>query len=392
MKITRRLLQLAFLVLTVVAVFVVRGDAERWCPFGGVEALYSYVTQGSLTCSLGVSNFFILGAVLTMTLLLRRVFCSYACPIGTISEWLLVGAQKVGWRGWRVPYRWDRILSLLEYPVLAVILYITYKSGELLFRGFDPCYVLISRHGKDITFWSYVVAGGIVLGSLLVMLPFCRWLCPLAAVLNPFSRVGLTAVRRHADSCIDCGVCTRVCPMGIQVDKAHTVTAARCTACLDCVEACPKTTNGAMTWGPPKALGRHWPQAALIVIMLACIGGAVAATYAFPLPSFVAAEGDAPATTKALDLQVRGVTCRGSSTGLVQILGRDDGLGVEGYLKVETWPGADLARVRITYDPSVTTAATIKQAITEPFYDFADDAWTPSPYEIDGYDPLAAEE
>ena len=72
MKIVRRLTQLAFLVLVIVGVFIVNGHCERWCPLGGVEALYSYVTNGTMTCSLGVANFFILGAVLLMTLLLRR--------------------------------------------------------------------------------------------------------------------------------------------------------------------------------------------------------------------------------------------------------------------------------------------------------------------------------
>lgn len=86
MKKTRRLVQLGFVILTVGGVFVFGGNAERWCPFGGVEALYSYATEGNMLCSLGISNFYILGAVLVMTLLLRRAFCGYMCPIGSVSE------------------------------------------------------------------------------------------------------------------------------------------------------------------------------------------------------------------------------------------------------------------------------------------------------------------
>lgn len=387
MKTTRHLTQFAFVVFTIVAVFVVGGHTERWCPFGGVEALYSYVTVGDMTCSLGVSNFFILGAVLLMVLLLRRAFCGYVCPIGAISEWLRIGGRRVGIREVRVPGGVDRALSMLKYPFLVIILYFTWQTGELIFRGFDPCYALISRHGKDITFWAYVVSGAIVLASLLIMLPFCRWLCPLAAIFDPISRFGLTRVRRHADSCVDCGVCQRVCPMNIPVDRVREVTHGRCTSCLDCVAACPKGADGALTWGPPARLGRPWPQFALIGIVLACIGGAVAATYALPLPSFVATRGEAPAETATLSMRVKGIACRGTSQSFVNWLEGDEFVTIPGYVKVETWPDPGWARVRITYDPAQSSADEIRRLIISPRFDLDAGELLVSPYEIEGYTP-----
>ena len=80
------------------------------------------------------------------------------------------------------------MLALLKYAVLAIILYATWSTGELLFRGYDPCYALISRHGEDITFWAYAVAGAIVVASLVIVVPFCRWFCPLAAGAQSSSR------------------------------------------------------------------------------------------------------------------------------------------------------------------------------------------------------------
>ena len=88
MKTTRRTVQFTFLALTLSGVFLFGANCERWCPFGGVEALHAYLTEGTMVCSLGTSNFFILGGVLAMTVLLRRAFCGYVCPIGTLSEWL----------------------------------------------------------------------------------------------------------------------------------------------------------------------------------------------------------------------------------------------------------------------------------------------------------------
>ncbi len=388
MKIVRRLTQLAFLVLVIVGVFIVNGHCERWCPLGGVEALYSYVTNGTMTCSLGVANFFILGAVLLMTLLLRRAFCGYVCPIGAISEWVYDLGRALGMKRRQVPYVLDRSLALLKYAVLAFILYITWTSGELLFRAADPCYALISRHGKDITIWAYVVSGAVVLGSLFVMVPFCRWLCPLAAIFTPFSRIAPTRVHRDEATCVDCGICQRVCPMNIKVDQVRQVTASRCTACLDCVSACPKLADGALWWGLPKGWGGRLPQVAILVVILACIGAAVAATYAFPLPSFVQSRGDAPAETASVSLEVVGVTCRGSSSDLVdRWLGRDDDYALAGYVKVETWPNPTVARVRVTFDPSRTTAEKVRQAIVMPYYDFLGGSLEVSPFEIQGYRP-----
>ena len=395
MKTTRRIVQFGFVALTVVGVFVVRGNAERWCPFGGVEAIYTYATEGNLVCSLGVSNFYILGAVLLTLLLLRRAFCGYACPIGSISEWLQAGAKRLGVKPARVPYLVDRGLAKLKYAVLAIILYFTWSHGELEFRVADPCYALISRHGEDITFWAYVVSGAIVIGSLFVVVPFCRWLCPLAAVMHPFSRFGLTRIKRDEDTCTDCGLCSKVCPTAIPVDSVAEVTAARCLSCLSCVEVCPRDVEGALAWGPPKALGRSWPQAALLAILLLCLTGGVAAVYAFPLPSFIQAaegRGDAPAEMATVELKVRNLGCRGNASLFCYFLERDDECEVPGYLKTEAWPGPGIAPVRITYDPSQTDEAAIKEAITEPYYDTVAGVWRPSPFEIEGHDPLGLDD
>ena len=138
----------------------------------------------------------------------------------------------------------------LKYPLLAIILYFTYTEKELIFRAFDPCYALCSRHGEDITNWAYLVLAGVILGALLVKQPFCRYFCPLAAVLNFPSRIGLVRMVRNPEICIDCGRCDRVCDQGIPVSQVMDVNHARCTGCLACRCACPKP--GAPRVGPPR--------------------------------------------------------------------------------------------------------------------------------------------
>ncbi len=386
----RRLVQLAFLVLVFVGVFVYQANCELWCPFGGVEALYTYATEGNMLCSLGTSNFFILGGVLLSVLLLRRAFCGYMCPIGALSEWLGSLGQRLGLARRKVPARVDRVLGLLKYAVLAAVLTATWRAGELLFRGYDPCYALISRHGADITYWAYVVAGAVAAASLVFSVPFCRWFCPFAAVLSPFSRLGLARVRREESACTSCGRCERQCPMAIPVASLDQVTDARCTSCLTCVEACPKRAEGALSWGLPKPIRYGWSQAALIAILLFCTSAAVAASYAFPMPSFVKSRGTASPETAALELEIYDLTCRGRANLLVYYLERDDLFAVDGYWRLEAWPDPTLARVRITYDPARCSEESIRMAITEAYYDAVGNLWRPSPFVIDGYDPLDA--
>jgi ferredoxin len=396
---TRQAVQLAFLALTIGAVFLLGANAEAWCPFGGVEAIYTYATEGNLLCSLGVSNFYILAAILLSALLLRRAFCSYMCPLGALSEWLHRLALAAGLRPWKVSGRVDRALSLLKYVLLAAIVVVTWRAGELLFRGYDPCYALLSRHGADITGWAYVIAGTVAAASLWIRLPFCRWFCPLAAVLNPFSRFGLARVKRSEATCTGCGRCAAVCPTAIAVDQSSEVTAARCLSCLSCIEACPERFSDTLFWGPPDRLGRKWPPVVLIAILLLCTTIAVVANSAVPLPSFVKIRGTPPERLAVAHLRLRGLSCRGRANLLAGFLDRDDEKQIlgspskrSGYYKLEAWPGPGVAEVRISYDRDCADENLIRRAITEPYYDVAEDRWWMSPFIVDGYDPLDAVE
>jgi len=388
MKSPRFITQLLFLTITLVAVFIVKGNAECWCPFGGIEAIYTYYSEGNLPCSLGISNFYILGAILVCAILLKRAFCSFACPIGAISEWIQRASKMAGIKPLSIAPAADKLLSTLKYLLLALVLYITWTAGELLFRGFDPCYALISRHGEDITIWSYIILGALVLASIFIHLPFCRWFCPLAAVLNPFSFISPSKIKRNHDTCTSCRKCAKACPMAIPVDKVDIVNHARCTLCLECIETCPEKEKQALTFLP--GMFRISNRAAVAATVLLLIGTAAVAAGLFPLPSFTwNKEAAKPDNTAQIIMEVEGLECRGSANLFVYFLDRDDELEIPGYVRLEAWPSPGGGEVKIIYDPTQANEDLIKMAITETYYDALGNQWRASPFIIKGYDPFS---
>jgi len=115
----------------------------------------------------------------------------------------------------------------------------------------------------------------------------------------------------------------------------------------------------------------------------------VAAAWLLPLPAFRWSRGEVPAGGAVVELEVEGLTCRGSANLLVYFLTRDDDLEVPGPLALEAWPGPGAARARITYDPRETDADAVRAAISESYFEPDWQSWRPSPFRIAGHDPLA---
>ena len=226
----------------------VRGATiEKYCPFGGIETLIPWINKTGTLCSLSTMNISIMAGVLIITLLFKRVFCSHICPVGAISEWIAMLGRRVPFGHRVVARRVDRPLKWLKYPLLGVLLYFTVRVGELVFREVDPYYVLFSlgkAHGiadgpigvGAISLWITI---GLLLIGLIIPLLFCRYLCPLAACLTPFSRLGFVRIHRDEGQCTKCGECDKACDWGVSVSDVGVVSDGECSNCQECIRACP---------------------------------------------------------------------------------------------------------------------------------------------------------
>jgi polyferredoxin len=213
---------------------------EKYCPFGGLETAWSFVTHRSFSCAAGEVNLALFLALMGLTLVARKAFCSWVCPVGSVNEWIFRLVRRTGWRlPWEPPRRVDRALRWLRLPVLVVILFFTWRSGELVFRGYDPYYVLMSAHGHEVKLWSYALLAAVLALGAVIPMAWCRSLCPLGVTLWPFSALARLRLRRTKSHCTACAACSRACPHGIDVAGGTEVRSGECTLCLECAGACP---------------------------------------------------------------------------------------------------------------------------------------------------------
>ena len=214
---------------------------EAYCPFGGAESLWGLFTAGEFTCALGPLNLSLMLALLVLVLLSKKAFCGWACPIGFLSE---LGGRLGGllWKKRpRVPSKTNVWLKLLRYIVLVVALLFTYKTSELVLRGYDPFYLVFSGFGHGSAgIISIAVLVVLVVGALVVPMMFCRYLCPMGAVFDPLSRLGVIKISRNETTCTNCGNCGKACVQDIPVQQLRIVRHRDCTNCLECLDACPE--------------------------------------------------------------------------------------------------------------------------------------------------------
>ena len=85
--------------------------------------------------------------------------------------------------------------------------------------------------------WKVAILVILLLLSVAVYRPFCRYLCPLGAIYGLFNPVALYRFRIDAQKCTQCGACQKACPMDIPVHT--TPNSMECIRCGKCKAVCP---------------------------------------------------------------------------------------------------------------------------------------------------------
>lgn len=217
---------------------------EGFLPISGLISL-KYWIEGGIVNTVHPSGLFILLAILASGLLLKKAFCSWLCPIGTLSESLWMLGEKLFGRNLRITRWLDYPLRSLKYLLLFFFAFAIAQMDVPALRTFiegpynkmaDAKMYLFFANISSFSLWTIVV---LVLLSVIVKNFWCRYLCPYGALLGVISILSPLKVTRQQKNCIDCELCTKACPSAIRVHRANRVWSDECTACYKCVEACP---------------------------------------------------------------------------------------------------------------------------------------------------------
>lgn len=303
----RRCFQFAFLALNVwigaAFYFWVRGfetgtrvattrpaGVEGWLPIAGMMNTKYWLTTGQIPATHPAAMFLFL-AFLAIAFLFRKAFCSWMCPVGTLSEYLWLAGRQIVRRNFHLP-RWiDIPLRGLKYLLLGFFVWaVANMPADAIAEFMHAPYGTIADV-RMLNFFRYlgetaaIVLAVLVIASALVQNFWCRYLCPYGALLGIVSFFSPLRIRRSEETCIDCAKCAKACPSNLPVDKLITIKSAECTGCLECVAICP--AEGALDlslppWANSPSKGRFpaWAMAlGVAVLFLGIVGYAKTAGY-----------------------------------------------------------------------------------------------------------------
>ena len=175
----------------------------------------------------------------------KRFYCSWVCGCGGLAETAgdpfrhLSSKSTFSWKFEKVSIHAVLVLSVLVTAFVVLSGYI--GQGSPGFQHFA------SRFRHYYGFWVGAILAGVVgVGFYPIMgsRVWCRFFCPMAAMLGLIQKVGRFRITPQPDLCISCGNCSRYCEMGIDVKSYARVgeafTRASCVGCGMCAHVCPR--------------------------------------------------------------------------------------------------------------------------------------------------------
>jgi polyferredoxin len=250
---------------------------EGWLPIAALMNLKAAALTGELPRRFP-AGLFLLVAFLAITFLFRKAFCSWLCPVGTISEGLWKLGRRVFRRTFALP-RWaDWPLRALKYLLLAFFLWAVANMSVGAIRAFLASPYGLVADVKMLNFFRHmgttaaVVVGLLVAASVLVQNFWCRYLCPYGALHGLVAWLSPVRIRRDPDTCIECAKCSKACPSLLAVDVKLSIASPECTGCMECVAACPVKDALAMSATRQRRLPAWALAAGIAALFLGLVG------------------------------------------------------------------------------------------------------------------------
>lgn len=220
--------------------------------FSSVRDLVTAFVEGRFSFGGLFLQIILVFVVFLVTALWGRFFCGFLCSFGMLQELLFFFSRRTLLKKARVPELFDTVMKYLKYGILVFIIAGVWILALPVDSSWSPWGVFgmlvsgnLSVASQAVPTAGFVLLVAIAVSSLFVERFFCRYLCPLGALFAAASGKRLYKVRRRSDTCTNCGLCTRMCSMGIHIPEKDAVMSGECIQCMRCLAVCPRESLSA---------------------------------------------------------------------------------------------------------------------------------------------------
>jgi len=171
------------------------------CSVGAVQNVALTLVDSNYLMPVSIMFFFMLPILFAF--LFGRVFCAGVCPFGALQE-------LVNIKNYKLSKAVSAVLGIIPWIYLIFALLFAVTKSRFIICRFDP-FIGIFRFGGDFELITFGVM--LLVISIFIGRPFCRFLCPYGILLSLFSRVSIWNIQLTKKECINCELCHNACPV-----------------------------------------------------------------------------------------------------------------------------------------------------------------------------------
>lgn len=231
-------------------------------------------------------NLVVIIALLVLTILFGRIYCSVICPLGVFQD----GVANLSKKGKKGKYSYSKELKWLRYGVFAlfvialiaglnslVALLAPYSAWGRIVQNFlapvwqwgNNLFASIAEKHESYAFYTkevwlkslptFIIAA-VTLVAIVILAwkngrTYCNTICPVGTTLSFFSRFAMFRPVIDASKCKSCHLCEHKCKAAcIDIDGGKKIDYSRCVDCFNCIDNCKfDALHYRFAWGTGKS-------------------------------------------------------------------------------------------------------------------------------------------